>query len=178
MPSSNTKQQPHKRDAVNKKVIILSVLGLVLVAALVFFINSYNVFKAIGWHLMPVAKAQDGTLSVTAKDDYDLSSIPDDEIRFRINNNITFEDGYSKGDVMLENPKACKYSIRFSFYLSSTSELIYMSDLLEPGQCITSDKLSVYLKKGKYECAYSAEAYENETLIGTNGGFLTINVKN
>ena len=129
--------------------------------------------------MSPMAKAEEGVLSVTSKDNYDLTDIPDGEIRFRINNNITFEDGYSKGDVMLENPKACKYSLKFNFYLVSTSELIYTSDLLEPGQCITSDKLGVYLKKGKYECAYSAEAYENgKTLIGSNSGYITINVKN
>lgn len=180
---STTLKRKHKQRSLSyektahKKIAIISISAVILAAVCVFLMISYNAFEIMGWRFLPAAKAEDGTLSVSTDDGSDLTSIPDGQIRYRINNNITFENGYSKGDVMLENPKACKYNLKFCFYIESTSQLIYTSDSIEPGQYITSDKLSVRLKEGIYNCVYTANAYENDTLVGEISGYLTINVK-
>lgn len=133
----------------------------------------------VGWRFLPAAQAIDGTLSVSTENNDDLSNIPKGEVRYRINKNITFANSYSKGDIMLENPKACEYDLKFVFHLKTTSENIYTSELIKPGQFISVDKLNKKLPQGEYECIYVAKAYSNngDKLEGETVGNLKITIE-
>lgn len=104
-----------------------------------------------------------------------ISEVPKGEIRYLINKNMYFEDTYSQGTVMLENPESCEYDIKFNIY-SPDGALIYTSPTIKPGQYLEKDKLAAVVKSGEYTCSYSAQAYQNGTLEGQVTGIVTVTV--
>ena len=104
-----------------------------------------------------------------------ITSVPEGEIRYLINKRIIFENSYSLGNVMLENPESCQYDIKFVIY-KDDGEMIYTSPMIKPGQCLEKDKLSTVVKAGEYNCSYSAQAYQNGDLKGEVTGVVTVTV--
>lgn len=104
-----------------------------------------------------------------------ITSVPEGEIRYLINKRIMFENSYSLGNVMLENPESCQYDIKFVIY-KDDGEMIYTSPMIKPGQCLEKDKLSTVVKAGEYNCSYSAQAYQNGDLKGEVTGVVTVTV--
>lgn len=117
-------------------------------------------------------KVSDGLLPGVDSDAH-ITSVPDGEIRYLINKRIVFEDKYSLGNVMLENPESCKYDIKFIIYRDN-GEMIYSSPMIKPGQCLEKDKLSVVTPSGEYACSYSAQAYFDGKLQGEVTGVVTV----
>ncbi len=105
-----------------------------------------------------------------------ITKVPEGEIRYLINKKIVFENPYSLGDVMLENPESCEYDLQFVIY-NAQGEMLYTSPMIKPGQCLEKDKLSTVVKKGEYKCSYSAQAYKDDVLQGEVNGVVTISVK-
>lgn len=110
-----------------------------------------------------------------------LDDVPSGEIRYNINKNVYFPNGYALGDVLLHNPVGCAYALQFKFYLAdgSSSIPIYSSPVLQPGQYISGDKLCRYLQAGTYECTYSVAAFDpadTGVQTGSASGFLSLTV--
>lgn len=104
-----------------------------------------------------------------------ITDIPHGEIRFLINKNITFNNPFSLGNVMIENPEISKYDLEIIIY-SSDAEELYRSPVLKPGQSIVSDKLSTYVKSGNYNCNYAAKAYSDGSYIGETSGSVRLSI--
>lgn len=105
-----------------------------------------------------------------------ITDVPEGEIRYLINKKIVFDDPYSMGDVMLENPESCDYDLQFVIY-NVHGEMLYTSPMIKPGQYLEKDKLSTVVRAGEYKCSYSAQAYKNGELQGEVNGVVTISVK-
>ena len=108
-----------------------------------------------------------------------IEDIPEGEIRYNINKEVYFPNGYAMGDVLLHNPESSKYALKLNVYLAdgSSNMPVYTSPLLQPGTYISGDKLSRYLNAGTYPCTYSIAAYDpqdTETQTGSASGFVTI----
>lgn len=105
-----------------------------------------------------------------------IKKVPEGEIRYLINKNIVFESAYSQGNVMLENPDSCEYDLKFTVY-DSEGKAIYISPVLKPGQYLETDKLMAVVKRGVYDCSYSAEAFKEGKSAGQVTGLVTVMVK-
>lgn len=105
-----------------------------------------------------------------------ITDVPEGEIRYLINKKMVFDDPYSMGDVMLENPESCDYDLQFVIY-NVHGEMLYTSPMIKPGQYLEKDKLSTVVRAGEYKCSYSAQAYKNGELQGEVNGVVTISVK-
>lgn len=104
-----------------------------------------------------------------------ITDVPDGEIRYLINKHMFFENSYSQGSVMLENPESCGYDLKFCIY-NADGEMIYQSPMIKPGQYLEKDKLSAVVKSGEYDCSYSAQAYKGEKLMGQVTGILSVTI--
>lgn len=159
------------------KIIIISVTACIAVILLAVLLAKVGFFNMVGGLFVPRGEVKIGTIPIT-DGLADVENIPKGEIRFRINKTVTFSDGYSQGDIMLENPKACEFDMDFTFY-TMDSTLIYASPTLKPGEYIFKDKLKKKLKKGEYECVYKVVAYNADGVrAGETGGYLIITVEN
>ncbi len=159
----------------NKKAVIaiVSSVTALLIAAIVLI---ESLTPGVVWIFTPGAKAEYGLLDGVEH----IQTVPEEEIRFLINDNVVFESDGKKGSFMFENPKACEYSLQFFVYEiigdGETENLIYTSPMLEPGQFISEDKLPKKLSKGAYPCVYYARAYINGEYKGERHGKMTVTV--
>ena len=122
---------------------------------------------------------QNGTIEIEGVDPID--SVPDGEVRYYINKQVSFANGYAKGDVVLQNPAACAYVLQFRFYIADgrSSIPIYTSPKLRPGQYMDGDKLDRYVAGGQYACTYTVTAYDlqdDTQECGSLSGFLQIEI--
>lgn len=157
----------------NKKssnIRIVAVVLLSVTALLLSLIAITGKAPAIKLSLSKGGEVCDGVLPGIEEH---ITSVPEGEIRYLINKRMVFEDSYSLGAVMLENPESCEYDLKFSVY-NSAGELIYASPMLKPGQYIEKDKLAAVVKAGEYACSYSAQAYKDEKAVGQVTGIVTV----
>lgn len=156
----------------NQKLIFVVILAVIAVVLCVIALTRSA--PRIRLSLASGGKVTDGILEEIAPDAH-ITSVPEGEIRYLINKRIMFEDSYSLGSVMLENPGSCQYDLKFVIY-KDNGEMIYTSPLIKPGQCLEKDKLSAVVKSGEYNCSYSAQAYQNGELKGEVTGVVTVAV--
>jgi len=78
-------------------LIIAVAAGLVAVAAVFKWTDLAGV---ISWVFVSPAEVLEGSLPISDGLD-DVTSIPAGEVRYRLNQNVTFENAYSAGDIML-----------------------------------------------------------------------------
>lgn len=153
-----------------RKIILLCILAVLAVAlCLIAFTGRADDIRL---SLAKGGTVEDGILQGIDPEAH-ISSVPEGEIRYLINKRIVFEDRYSLGNVMLENPESCKYDIKFVIY-KDDGEMIYTSPLIKPGQFLEKDKLSVAVNSGEYNCSYSAQAYIDGELQGEVTGVVSI----
>ncbi len=156
----------------SKKSIAFVVVAVIAVALCVIAVTGSA--PGIRLSLSKGGEVTDGILSGVDADTH-ITSVPEGEIRYLINKRIIFENSYSLGSVMLENPESCRYDIKFVIY-KDDGEMIYTSPMIKPGQCLEKDKLSAVVKAGEYNCSYSAQAYQNGELKGEVTGVVTVTV--
>ncbi len=156
----------------SKKSIAFVVVAVIAVALCVIAVTGSA--PGIRLSLSKGGEVTDGILSGVEADTH-ITSVPEGEIRYLINKRIIFENSYSLGSVMLENPESCRYDIKFVIY-KDDGEMIYTSPMIKPGQCLEKDKLSAVVKAGEYNCSYSAQAYQNGELKGEVTGVVTVTV--
>ncbi len=158
----------------NKKIDIKIVLSVILSLLAVVLIGIAVTGKAsvIRLSMTKSGEVFDGELPNVEEH---ISEVPEGEIRYLINKHMFFEDTYSQGSVMLENPESCAYDLKFVVY-DGEGEAIYVSPVLKPGQYIEKDKLSAVVKAGEYTCSYSAQAYKGDNLEGQVTGIVTVTI--
>ena len=110
-----------------------------------------------------------------------IEEIPQGEIRYNINKEIYFPNGYAQGDVLFHNPESSTYALQFRVYLAdgSSNVPVYTTPVLQPGTYISGDKLNRYLYAGSYPCTYSVAAFDPQDTseqTGSASGFLTVTV--
>ena len=88
-----------------------------------------------------------------------------------MNTNIVFQDGNSKGNMMIQNIDTNVYPMYVEIY--NDDNLLYKSDIIDPGYKIEEAKLDTALSKGTYDCtAYfyvtDSNKQEVQNKIGLN----------
>lgn len=156
----------------SKKSILMAVFAVIAFVLCVVALTGSA--PRIRLSLAGGGKVSNGILTGVEADAH-ITSVPEGEIRYLINKRIMFENSYSLGNVMLENPESCQYDIKFVIY-KDDGEMIYTSPMIKPGQCLEKDKLSTVVKAGEYNCSYSAQAYQNGDLKGEVTGVMTVTV--
>ena len=156
----------------SKKSILMAVFAVIAFVLCVVALTGSA--PRIRLSLAGGGKVSNGILAGVEADAH-ITSVPEGEIRYLINKRIMFENSYSLGNVMLENPESCQYDIKFVIY-KDDGEMIYTSPMIKPGQCLEKDKLSTLVKAGEYNCSYSAQAYQNGDLKGEVTGVVTVTV--
>ena len=156
----------------SKKSILMAVFAVIAFVLCVVALTGSA--PRIRLSLAGGGKVSNGILTGVEADAH-ITSVPEGEIRYLINKRIMFENSYSLGNVMLENPESCQYDIKFVIY-KDDGEMIYTSPMIKPGQCLEKDKLSTVVKAGEYNCSYSAQAYQNDDLKGEVTGVVTVTV--
>lgn len=69
-----------------------------------------------------------------------------------MNTDITFEDGNSKGNLLIQNVETNPNPVFVEIYTKDNNELIYQSDEIPVGYKIEEGSLSKSLDKGTYDC--------------------------
>ena len=156
----------------SKKSILMAVFAVIAFVLCVVALTGSA--PRIRLSLAGGGKVSNGILTGVEADAH-ITSVPEGEIRYLINKRIMFENSYSLGNVMLENPESCQYDIKFVIY-KDDGKMIYTSPMIKPGQCLEKDKLSTVVKAGEYNCSYSAQAYQNGDLKGEVTGVVTVTV--
>ena len=156
----------------SKKSILMAVFAVIAFVLCVVALTGSA--PRIRLSLAGGGKVSNGILAGVEADAH-ITSVPEGEIRYLINKRIMFENSYSLGSVMLENPESCQYDIKFVIY-KDDGEMIYTSPMIKPGQCLEKDKLSTVVKAGEYNCSYSAQAYQNGDLKGEVTGVVAVTV--
>ena len=88
-----------------------------------------------------------------------------------MNTNVVFKDGNSKGNMMIQNIDTNIYPMYVEIY--NDDNLLYKSDIIDPGYKIEEAKLDTALSKGTYDCtAYfyvtDSNKQEVQNKIGLN----------
>lgn len=84
----------------------------------------------------------------------------DSRFTFRINGNISFETGTSKGVLFIENPKENTCLLKVKLTLDQDGKVLYKTGYLKPGYGIGKDRLREDLPKGEYEATAQFTAYD------------------
>jgi hypothetical protein len=82
---------------------------------------------------------------------------------FKINARPVFEDGKSKGTLMIENPPYNVYPMVVQIVLEESGEIIYDSGGILPGYHIDSANLLKELPKGEHAAVANLNAYDPES---------------
>ena len=155
--------------------MVAAVSALLISAAVLVQILTPGVL----WCLTPKAKAQGGIIEDIDGIEH-ISDVPQGEIKYLINNNVTLKSDNSKGDFMFENPQACEYTLQFSVYEivgdGGEENILYTSPMVAPGQFFVNDKLDKKLPCGEYNCVYFVRAFSDGKYIGERSGDMTVTV--
>ena len=166
-----------KKTSKKKKIALLitALAAILLIAVIVIQL----ITPGILWAVTPKAKAKDGMIESIDGIEH-IKQVPEGEIRYLINNNVTLKSDSSKGDFMFENPEACEYTLQFSVYEivgdGGEENLLYTSPMIAPGQFVYRDKLDKALDSGEYDCVYFARAYLDGEYAGERSGDMTVTV--
>ena len=166
-----------KKTSKKKKIALLIAVpaAILLIAVIVIQL----ITPGILWAVTPKAKAKDGVIESVDGIEH-IKQVPEGEIRYLINNNVTLKNDSSKGDFVFENPEACEYTLQFSVYEivgdGGEENLLYTSPMIAPGQFVYRDKLDKALDSGEYDCVYFARAYLDGEYAGERSGDMTVTV--
>lgn len=165
-----------KTSRKNKIALLITALAAILLIAVTVI---QLITPGFLWAVTPKAKAKDGVIESVDGIEH-IKQVPDGEIRYLINNNVTLKSDSSKGDFMFENPEACEYTLQFSVYEivgdGGEENLLYTSPMIAPGQFVYRDKLDKALDSGEYDCVYFARAYLDGKYAGERSGDMTVTV--
>jgi hypothetical protein len=103
--------------------------------------------------------------------------VQDGSINISMNTNPVFQDGKSKGTLMITNSTVNKYPQQVEIYTKDGHKLIY-SGGVEVGSKVETSTLLVNLPKGTYDCVAYFNAVDPKTgdRVGTAGANIKITV--
>jgi len=100
-------------------------------------------------------------------------------INISMNTSPYFEDGTSKGNLMIVNETINRYPQKVQIIRNDTEEVIYTSGAIAVGSKIEAAALDVDLDAGTYECtALFHNLDKSGNIIGSAGAIITITIKN
>ena len=100
-------------------------------------------------------------------------------INISMNTSPYFENGTSKGNLMIVNETINRYSQKVQIIRNDTDEVIYTSGAIAVGSKIEAAALDVDLDAGTYECTALFHNLDNSgNIIGSAGAIITITIKN
>ena len=100
-------------------------------------------------------------------------------INISMNTSPYFEDGASKGNLMIVNETINRYPQKVQIIRNDTEEIIYTSGAIAVGSKIEAAALDADLDAGVYECtALFHNLDKSGNLIGSAGAIITITIKN
>ena len=100
-------------------------------------------------------------------------------INISMNTSPYFEDGASKGNLMIVNETINRYPQKVQIIRNDTEEIIYTSGAIAVGSKIEAAALDVDLDAGTYECTALFHNLDNSgNIIGSAGAIITITIKN
>lgn len=181
--SARKKKLEEKTGFTPRRIALLSAAVLLFsaIVSILLTANTSNnrVSQFVRGALEGRGVVHNGVLEIEGVDP--IEEVPDGEVRYYINKNVVFPNGYESGDVVLQNPEACDYILQFCFYIAdgSSTDPVYTSPMIRPGQYLDGDKLSRYLPAGRYDCTYTVTAYDLHSEADVSGmlsGFLHIDV--
>ena len=158
-----------------KLIITVSVIVIICLAA-----AAAEIFTpGVQWIFTPSGKVRNTLLDEVDESEH-ISSVPDGEIRYLINNNVVFKRSGGKGNFMFENPQDCEFNLVFTVYETvgdgGEENILYTSPVIKPGESLSGDKLNQRLKNGQYDCVYTVQAYSGNDYAGERSGDLTLTV--
>lgn len=99
------------------------------------------------------------------------------KIGVKMNIKPVFQDGNSKGNILLENTSSNGNSFTMSIVIEDTKETVYESGLIKKGTRIDEIKLDKNLEAGEYKAVAYFTAYnDKEEEQGTSGINITLNI--
>lgn len=158
MNSKRSREPDAKR---NKKRIIICLLLLIIVCICIFI----AFFLSGRFSFSFDKRGVDGALSkLSEKERQELLQKAADESRFsfRINGNMSFEDGNKKGVMFIENPKENTCLLKVKITLDEDGRTLYETGYLKPGTGIGKDKLNEVLPAGEYEATAQFTAFDED----------------
>jgi len=100
-------------------------------------------------------------------------------INISMNTSPYFDDGTSKGNLMIVNETINRYPQKVQIIRNDTDEVIYTSGAIAVGSKIEAAALDVDLNAGTYECTALFHNLDNSgNIIGSAGAIITITIKN
>ena len=87
-----------------------------------------------------------------------------DTVSYLINGEVSFSEPDAIGNIKIENNPGNLCAIQVTYYIEETTEKIYCSPILMPGEYIDADKLTEDVKKGIYPVNAVISIYDLETL--------------
>ncbi len=137
------------------------------------------------WGMVDAPAERQGDLGdISSLSDAEIQQQIDDLIRdsmfnISIASQVDLEDGSSEGELKIENPASNAYLMRVAIVVEQTGQTIYETGIIEPNHHIRSDKLSVELPAGSYDCIarFSALDPRSEAVVGQASAKLKVNVK-
>ena len=100
-------------------------------------------------------------------------------INISMNTSPYFEDGASKGNLMIVNETINRYPQKVEIIRNDTDEIIYTSGAIAVGSKIEAAALDADLDAGTYECTALFHNLDNSgNIIGSAGAIITITIKN
>ena len=145
--SEETQEQNNKKKKRNKIVVVIIML-ILLILLLSRCCSSCS-------YMSPSDISQGGIEWNQPKASRDLQAEIDKAVEqgmFNVfmNTNIVFKDGQSKGNLLIQNAETNTYPMYVEIY--NNDNLLYKSDIIEPGYKIEEAKLDTVLSKGTYDC--------------------------
>lgn len=185
--NENTKNKQKKDVAVT----IYRIFTVVCLIAIILLI----IFKPCNCNCRCVKSSDSNTYFDTTVDDAvtdpdsnssedivnDLNKqVEDGMITISMNTEPVFDNGSSKGNLLIENDKSNKHPQVVQIYRKDTNEIIYTSSMIPIGKSVNEDTLDVKLSKGDYECTAYFNAVDEKTgeKLGTAGADITIHIQN
>jgi len=99
-------------------------------------------------------------------------------INISMNTSPWFEDGASKGNLMIVNEAINRYPQKVQIIRNDTEEIIYTSGAIPVGSKIEAAALDVDLEAGTYECTALFHSLDDSgNIIGSAGAIITITIK-
>ena len=91
---------------------------------------------------------------------------------------IQFDDGAAPGKAYIENVPGNRYLMQVSIVLDDTSETVYETKAIKPGQYIEDITLSKYIDQGAYPATATFTALDQESHeeVGKAAAKVTLNV--
>lgn len=189
----NTKPAPEQEiNSGDEKKKRNRIIAIIVVAVSLFCVGvlALNVFGDNDARKLEAAVAAElGQLENKSNDEIEAELnrvVEKGSMSISINANPIFVDGKSEGSIQIENSPANHYGQEVIITLDETGEEIYRSGLLLPNYHIQTDKLTVELEKGEYDCTAIFVGYNIENIesggepeqIGTAAAKICISVLN